>query len=226
MEAVKKCLGIIPAHNEARTVGRVIREVRSCFPVDVAVIDDNSTDNTGDEARKAGAQVLTLAMHSGAWAAIQTGLALAMRRGYQYAITFDADGQHFPESVKRVGQEISKGEIDVVIGSCPQRGSRLRQVAWSFFRTISPFSLQDLTSGLRGYNARAMSVLLSPASYLLDYQDLGVLLLLHRSGLQIVEVPVRMASRDDGHSRVFSTWAMVFRYIYITSLLCLSKTRF
>ena len=225
METIQRCLGIIPAYNEARTVGRVIREVQSCHPMDIVVVDDNSTDNTREEARKAGAQVLSLAVHSGAWVAIQAGFALAVRRGYEYAITFDADGQHLPESVKRVGQEISNGEIDVVIGSYPQRGSSLRQIAWSFFRTVSPFSFQDLTSGLRGYNARAMHLLLSPDSYMLDYQDLGVLLLLYRSGLRIGEVPVPMAPRNDGHSRVFNTWTMVVRYMYITSLLCLSKIR-
>ena len=225
-ELVKqRCLGIIPAHNESRTVGRVVSEVRSDLTMDVVVIDDCSEDDTAKVARDAGALVMSLATHSGAWTAMQTGFIFARRRGYEYVITFDADGQHPLKSIESVRDTLYEGDVDVVIGSCPERGSLLRQMAWSFFRTVSPFSLKDLTSGLRGYNYKALSVVVSSGSYLLDYQDMGILLLLHRSGLRIGEIPVHMVPREHGHSRVFNTWSTVLRYLYTTSLLCLSKYR-
>jgi len=220
-----ECLGVVPAHNEEQTVGQVVGEVKANLGMSVIVVDDCSTDNTAKEARKAGARVLTLATHCGAWGAMQTGFIWARKKNYRYVVTFDADGQHITESIARVCEELFRGRVDVAIGSYPQRGSRLRRTAWHFFRTASPFSFQDLTSGLRAYNEKALRVLLSPCAYLMDYQDLGILLLLHRAGLRINEVPVEMKSRENGHSRVFSNWSKVAQYMYVTSLLCISKYR-
>lgn len=217
------CLGIIPARNEEPTVGRIVSEVKADLAMDVVVVDDYSDDDTASVAREAGALVLSLATHSGAWTAMQTGFIFARRRGYQHVITFDADGQHPVKSIAVVRDTLYEGGMDVVVGSCPERGSSLRHVAWSFFRTVSPLALDDLTSGLRGYNQKALDVVVSSGSYLLDYQDMGLLLLLHQSGLRIGEVPVCMIPREHGHSRVFSSWSKVLRYMYTTSMLCLSK---
>jgi hypothetical protein len=58
---------------------------------------------------------------------------------------------------------------------------------------------------------------------LLDYQDVGVLLLLRRANLKIAEIPVAMNPRRSGSSRVFSSWWTVGRYMAETSLLCLAR---
>jgi hypothetical protein len=58
---------------------------------------------------------------------------------------------------------------------------------------------------------------------MLDYQDLGALLLLNRAGLCIAEVPVSMSPRAVGRSRVFRSWFTVARYMAATTLLCLSR---
>jgi hypothetical protein len=68
-----------------------------------------------------------------------------------------------------------------------------------------------------------MEVMASPEATLLDYQDLGALLLASRAGLRIVEVPVSMSPRAAGRSRVFSSWFVVARYMAVTTLLCLSR---
>ncbi len=83
--------------------------------------------------------------------------------------------------------------------------------------------LQDLTSGLRAYNHAAISVLACDETSLLDYQDIGVLLYLKRRGLRIAEAPVIMNPRLAGHSRVFSSWWTVGRYLALTMVLSLSK---
>jgi hypothetical protein len=58
---------------------------------------------------------------------------------------------------------------------------------------------------------------------LLDYQDIGVLLLLRHANLRIAEVPVAMNPRRSGASRIFSSWPTVARYMIETSLLCLAR---
>jgi hypothetical protein len=80
-----------------------------------------------------------------------------------------------------------------------------------------------MTSGFRAYNYQAMSVIASTQATLLDYQDVGVLLMCRRAGLRISEVHTPMNLRSSGHSRVFYSWWVVMRYMMQTSILCLSQ---
>lgn len=214
---------LIPAYNEQATVGTVVRQVRQRWGFPVVVIDDCSTDATVPTARAAGAMVLPLIVQLGAWGAIQTGLRYALRDGYQVAITLDADGQHEPESIGALLDPLARGLTDVSIGAFPERASRARQVAWSYFRKLTGLKLEDVTSGFRAYNQAAMTVLSSGEASLLDYQDIGVLLILRRKGLRIVEVPVAMQARVAGASRVFRSWWVVGKYMLHTSLLCFAR---
>jgi hypothetical protein len=115
---------------------------------------------------------------------------------------------------------------DVVIAACPSRGSTLRHVAWKYFRFLTGYRLEDLTSGFRFYNARACRLLAGQEATLLDYQDVGVLLLLSHARMRIVEIPVAMNARRHGASRVFSSWFTVARYMAETTLLCLARWGF
>lgn len=222
--SLQDCIVIIPAYNEAKTVGQVIHAVQDTLGENnVVVVDDNSSDRTIEVVKKTGAIVLPLPARMGTWTAIQTGFKFALMKGYTKAITIDADGQHLAETILPLIREIESDRADLVIGSHPQRGSLLRQIAWSLFRRLSSFHFQDITSGLKAYNQLAMQLLLEPKAYLFDYQDVGTLLLLRRYGLRIIEVPVLMESRQDGHSRVFNNWFKVLRYMTITSILCACK---
>ncbi len=220
-EAHERPLVVIPAKNESRTVAAVVRSVRSAGYVDVLVVDDASTDNTGEVAREAGAQVLRAPLAQGAWGAMQTGIRYAVRHNFTSVITMDADGQHKTSEIAALLR--AARTADVVIGACPSRGSFSRQFAWRFFRAITGFSLSDLTSGFRLYNAQACQVLAGDAATLLDYQDIGVLLLLRRARLRLVEVDVEMQPRVDGISRIFHSWGAVFNYMLQTVVLCFAK---
>ncbi len=216
-----RTLVVMPARNEAATVGQIVRELVETDLYDVLVIDDHSVDGTGTLASQAGARVLRPALPLGAWGGMQAGIRHALANGYRAVITMDADGQH---GVHQLPGLSSRGrEADVVIGAFPARASRARRIAWRWFRWISRLDLTDLTSGFRHYNLRAIRVLASSEATLLDYQDVGTLLLLRRSGLRIIEVPVAMQSRVSGKSRIFSSWFKVGRYMAVTTLLCLSR---
>ena len=216
---------IIPAYNEGEVIRGVLEEIFAHCQYPVFVVDDASTDNTLEEARAAGAQTLSLPVQLGAWGATQTGLRYALKNGFQVALTMDADGQHEATSIRQLAAPIIEGRADVAIGACTQRGSALRKVAWRMMKRVSGVSLEDITSGFRVYNRKAIRELSSRRATLLDYQDIGVLLLLQNRGLKIVDVAVDMQPRRNGGSRIFSSWLMVAYYMSHTLLLGLSKRR-
>jgi glycosyltransferase involved in cell wall biosynthesis len=216
-----RLLVVIPALNEAADIGTVIEQVLRHARIDVLVVDDGSTDDTAAIAMLTGAKVLRAPLWQGAWGAIQTGIRYAIRHGYSGVVTMDADGQHEPGYLPQLLE--ASLNADVVIASCPSRGSRMRHVAWKYFRFLTGFELDDLTSGFRYYNARACRLLAMEEATLLDYQDVGVLLLLQHARLRIAEIPVAMNPRKHGASRVFSSWWTVAVYMAETSLLCLAR---
>jgi len=213
---------VIPAKNEAATIAGVIAEVRAATAMPLLLVDDGSVDDTAEIARTAGAIVLSPPLHLGAWGAIQTGLRYARERGYRRVITLDADGQHEARWLPDLLVVLDDDTADLVIGAFPERGSAARQIAWMLFRRLTGLSLGDLTSGFRGYNARAIELLAGEEATLLDYQDIGVLLLARSAKLRIAEVPVQMRIRTTGPSRIFSSWWVVAKYMFETILLCLA----
>jgi glycosyltransferase involved in cell wall biosynthesis len=216
-------LVVLPAFNEAATVGDVLDRVASSVGADRLVVSDASTDDSARRARAKGAQVIELSQQIGAWGATQTGFRYARRRGYDVVVTLDADGQHEPESLPDLIQAQRETGADVVIGTFPERLSGPKRLAWAWFRTLTGLGVEDLTSGLRVYGPRALRVLASAEATLLDYQDVGVLLLLRKYGLTVHEVPVKMHPRSAGQSRVFSSWWTVARYMTQTTLLCIAR---
>lgn len=216
-----RTLIVIPARNEAASIGALLRELQQTHWHDVLVINDHSSDDTGAIAQSSGAIVLHPTLALGAWGAMQAGLRYALRHGYASVITMDADGQHEVGEIVRLLQ--AAPSADLVVGAYPERASRLRQIAWRWFQQLAGFDLRDLTSGFRLYNRAAMQVLASEQASLLDYQDLGALLLIRRAGLRIAEVPVKMNLRSVGQSRIFNSWFSVGRYMAATTLLCMAR---
>lgn len=216
-------LVVFPARNEAPTVEALVRQARRTADCEVLVVSDASTDGTASAARRGGARVIELPLQLGAWGATQAGMRYARRHGFDIVITLDADGQHDPDTLPRLIASQLLGRADVVIGTFPQRLSRAKRLAWRWFRALTGLRIEDLTSGLRVYGPRAVELLASREATLLDYQDVGVLLLLRRYGLRVEEVPAIMYPRRSGHSRVFGSWMIVARYMLQTTVLCLAR---
>ena len=217
------CIVIIPAHNESKDIANVINDIQRFSNFPVVVVDDASADDTILMARSAGATVVPLALQLGAWGATQTGLRYALKHGYHYAITMDADGQHLAESLSDMLLPIINQEADVTIGACTRRGSPMRKIAWTIMKKVSGLRLEDLTSGFRVYDRRAIRRLATWQATLLEYQDVGVLAMLQASGLRIKDVEVCMVPRLHGISRVFYSWRAVIYYMSYTLLLGFTK---
>lgn len=219
---MNKPLVIIPAFNEETVILNVIGDLKSNGYDDILVVNDASTDNTLAMLPN-DIKVISLPYNLGAWKATQTGIRYAYQCGYEQIITFDADGQHLAKTLNKLLAEHDKKQFDLVIGACLSRGSIARKIAWHVFRKISGVQVRDLTSGLRVYNRKAMKVLSGKAASLLEYQDVGVLLLLKNNAISKVELDVDMQLRKNGISRIFNSWGAVLYYMAYTTTLCLSK---
>jgi len=167
--------------------------------------------------------VIDLPLNLGAWGATQTGMRYAQRNRYATVVTLDADGQHHPESLPAMLAELEQDGVDVVIGTYTQRLSTAKRVAWWYFRLLTGLPVQDFTSGLRAYSRRAARALASREASLLDYQDMGVLMLLYQKGFHLRELPTAMSPRKSGMSRVFASWFVVARYMLHTTVLCFAR---
>jgi len=145
---------VIPAYNEEKTVGDVIREVRRSVPdARILVIDDGSTDATARVARDAGADVISHPLNKGNGAAVKT--ALRAIPGGRVAI-LDGDGQHDPKDVGRLISGLD--DFDLVVGArsfTSDNGSLLRNFGNIFLRRLASFlaeqAIPDLTSGFRAF---------------------------------------------------------------------------
>lgn len=214
---------IIPAHNEESTIQSVIDDLCLNEYTNILVVDDCSSDKTAMLAQEAGVRVMSLAYNLGAWKATQAGLRYALKKGFDYVVTFDADQQHIASQIKKLFTHQAKSKKDMIIGSCISRGSFSRHIAWRFFRALSGVSVLDLTSGFRLYNRKAIEVLSRSEGTLIEYQDVGVLLLLRTFNISKSEIDVEMQDRTVGISRIFYSWWAVLYYMSYTTVLCCSK---
>jgi glycosyltransferase involved in cell wall biosynthesis len=201
---------IVPAHNEEASVASVVAEVRAGDPqLEVVVVDDGSTDQTGSVAEAAGAVVLKLPFNVGIGGAVQTGYQYARDNGFDVAIQVDGDGQHDPTEIGRLLEPIRDGRADMVVGSRfatggGYRGTRLRRIGIHIFAAVVSLLVRarvtDTTSGFRAVNREAISLFAS--DYPQDYPEVESTVLLVRHGLRMVEVPVQMRVRETGASSI------------------------
>lgn len=108
---------VIPLYNESAVIGDVVRGALATFP-HVVCVDDGSSDDSGAQARSAGATVLRHAVNLGQGAALQTGIQYAREQtGARYVVTFDADGQHRVEDALAMVELARREDVAIVFGS-------------------------------------------------------------------------------------------------------------
>ena len=199
-------LVVMPAFNEASSVGDVIAEVRATLPgVAILVVDDASTDGTRSVALAAGAMVATLPFNLGVGGAMRVGFRYALEHELKAVVQIDADGQHDPTSVPALldaldGADLVLGARFAGEGSYAMRGPRrwASIVLAAILSHTSHAKLTDTTSGFRASGPRAIRIFARhyPAEYLGD--TIESLVLAARAGLTIKQVPVAMRSRAGG----------------------------
>ena len=208
-----KKLAVVPAYNEAASVGDVVRKLHAITPdYDVVVVDDGSTDATARIAEDAGACVLRLPFNLGIGGAVQAGFGYALENGYDYVVQVDGDGQHDPGEIRRLEEAMRRERVDMVCGSrfltedhkypAPiSRRTGIHLFAFLLSRFVGQ-RVSDPTSGFRLYNRRGISVF--ARDYPHDYPEVEAVLMLHHHRLTMREVPVRMFQRGGGVSSIGS----------------------
>lgn len=205
-----KCLVIIPAYNEEKSILGVIEDIRAHFAVgDIVVVNDGSRDATARIARKAGVAVLDLLDNLGIGVAMQTGYKYALEKGYKLAVQCDADGQHPADQISKLIKPIVNNDSDLVVGSrflkrTDYKASRLRRVGMKLFSAIVSSIvgqiMTDTTSGFRAVNRgliRYFSVY-----YPCDYPEVESLVFAHKAGFRLSEVSIVMKKRRNGLSSI------------------------
>jgi glycosyltransferase involved in cell wall biosynthesis len=205
----------IPAWNEEGNLPGVLEDLKAELPdVGVFVVDDGPTHRTDGVAREHGAEVLSLGTNRGLPVGIAAGYRWALEHDYAYCGRVDADGQHPPEELKRLLGLVRSDACDVAVGSRfvsgdgyapyrykPDRARRFGTAALrrGMGRVLGrPFG--DATSGLYAVNAKALPLLAEP--FTTEAPEVEALIRIVDAGLRLEEVPVNMAERAGGESKL------------------------
>ena len=225
----KDILVIIPAYNESENIEKVIDELSAYRNlVDYVVVNDGSRDATADICRRKNFNMIDLPVNLGLAGAFQTGMKYAYKKQYHYAIQFDADGQHRPEYIQPIYEEIKKG-YDIVIGSrfVNQKKNRsLRMLGNNMIsvaiRLTTGKKVCDSTSGMRMFNKKMIKAFALNLNYGPEPDTISYLL---RNGMRISEVQVHMSERMAGKSYLNFTKSVMYMVRMMISILLVQNFR-
>jgi glycosyltransferase involved in cell wall biosynthesis len=195
-----KILVCIPAYNEEKNIGNIVRKARN-HADEVIVCNDGSTDNTAKFALQEGASVINHTKNYGYGKTIRTLFQEALERKADIIVTIDSDGQHDPEQIPIIVEPILKNGFDVVIGSrfiVNKHDVRIPFYRSFGIKTITKFTKQasyknltDAQSGFRGYSRHAIETM----NLVEDGMQISTEILLRAGSnkLDITEVPVTIS---------------------------------
>ncbi|MBI1912049.1 MAG: glycosyltransferase family 2 protein [Deltaproteobacteria bacterium] len=209
-DSKQKILIIIPAFNEEANIGSVISNVRKhVSEADIIVVNDGSGDGTARIAEAGGVTVLHHPYNMGIGATMQTGYKYALLNGYNVAVQVDGDGQHPADQIQYIIKPILEDKADIVVGSRflgkgDYKPSIARGAGMAVFSRVVSFIIKekvtDTTSGFRAAGRDCITFFSN--HYPDDYPEVEALVLLHKKGFSILEVPVKMFERAGGRSSI------------------------
>ena len=227
---MSKLLAIVPAYNESGAIASTVRDITEHAPgFDVVVVNDGSTDETGERAREAGAQVIHHPFNIGIGGAVQSGYQYALDHGYDVAVQVDGDGQHDARYIPQLLQTLrADPRLNMVSGSRfleddqpGYRSSATRRMGIRLFSgvlsRITGRAVTDPTSGFRMTDRRGIE--LFARDYPHDYPEVEAVLMLHAHRLVAAEVPVRMRERTTGNSSINSGRSMYYMIKVLLAIL-------
>ncbi len=224
-----KVLVVIPAYNEEKSIERVVDHLTEHYPqYDYVVVNDGSKDGTADICRSRGYQFINLPVNLGLAGAFQTGMKYAYIHGYDYAIQFDADGQHRPEFIQPIVEKMEEG-YDIVIGSRfveEKKPVSLRMLGSflisSAIRITTGTKIKDPTSGMRMFNRKLIKEFALNINYGPEPDTVSYLI---KNGAKVAEVQAHMDERLEGESYLTLTRSVKYMIRMITSILLIQNFR-
>lgn len=221
----EKIMVLIPTFNEELRIEKVLDDIKKAAGnADILLINDGSTDHTKSIAKRSGVKVISLPFNLGYGAALQTGYIYAKQKGYDYVVQIDGDGQHDPAYIKDFLNTLRNEDVDVVIGSrfLKKNGYRIswtRKTGMVIFGTIASVimgqRISDPTSGFQALKKNVVSFFTRDL-YPPDYPDTDMLILLHRAGFRLKEIPVKMYNAD--YKKSMHRGHKIIYYIFKMSL--------
>lgn len=194
-------LVVIPAYNEEKSLPSVIEGLKRSGHAEILVVDDGSSDRTFDTALASGVYAARHSLNRGAGSAAATGFEIARILDPDILVTFDADGQHDADDIKKLTGPIESGETDVVIGSRMLKGSGMpwKRTLYNTIANIATFviygfSVSDTQSGLRSFSRKAYNAINIGTSKM-EYCS-EIVHEIKRNNLRYKEVPVRTIYTD------------------------------
>jgi len=187
---------LIPAYNEGTVIASVIRSIQKEGWENILVIDDGSTDTTYQEAKKMKVTVLRHAFNRGKGAAVKTGFEAAKKLDVDTVVTIDADGQHDPKDIQKLVAKIKEG-YEVVLGKrdfaekhIPRYKAFSNYLGNMFTWMLYGLRVQDSQSGIRAYNKRAVSQIITHND---RYEfETEIVREIYRNKLKWTEIPIKV----------------------------------
>lgn len=204
---------VVPAYNEGKVIRSTLRPLMK-LNYSIVVVDDGSTDDTWSILVDLPVHALRHPLNLGQGAALQTGMAFALRQGAKIIVHFDADGQHRVEDIDVLVGPLRKGELDVVLGSrfvregdrkaVPASRRVLLQGAVIVNGLMTGVWLSDAHNGFRALTAEAAGKIMlcengfAHASEILSY--------IRRMQLRYGERPTRIIYSEYSKAKGQSIW--------------------
>ena len=205
---------VIPAYQAAATIRDVITRTQATLPMaQIIVVDDGSTDGTGDAGRATRTTLITHPRNRGKGAALRTGIRESTARGASVVVTIDADAQHPPEEIPRLLQPILEARSDLVLGA--RKRDQAMPISRRFTNWLSATlasriggqPVRDAQTGFRAFT-REVAERVQPAGNRYEYEA-NFLLDALRAGFRVVSVDVPTIYGARSHFRAWGdTWRM------------------
>jgi glycosyltransferase involved in cell wall biosynthesis len=196
-----KICAVIPAHNEARTIGYVVESLAHKH-IDAVVIDDGSTDRSGELARSKGAHVIRNKQKSGKGGSLKVGFHYAQEKKYDAVIALDGDGQHDVADLHLFLAQAQKDPISVITGNrmANAKGMPFVRFCTNHFMSwmISRACKQHIPDTQCGYRYIHCDVLKSFDLVSNDFEiETEILIQASKKGFPIHSVPVKTIYSDE-----------------------------
>lgn len=210
-----RVLAIIPAYNEQDNIVSTIEDLRKHAPeIDYVIVNDGSKDQTLDICKERKYNYISLPVNLGLAGAFQTGMRYAYDHGYDFAIQFDADGQHSAAYIHEMMETAERARANIVIGSrfaTQKKPISARMVGSALISAMILLTtrnrIQDPTSGMRLFDCTMIPLFANEMDFGPEPDTISLLM---HWGYKVEEVQVEMRERIAGESYLNFTKSVTY----------------
>lgn len=198
-----KVVVIIPTYNNAKTLRQVVDQTKE-YCTHIIVVNDGSSDETANILTSIDdITLVTFDRNKGKGSALKHGLLLAKSQGFEYAITLDSDGQHFPSDIPKFIDEIEETPQTILVGernlnaeNMPSKNTFANRFSNFWFKLETGIKLNDTQSGYRLYPLNNLS---NMRFYTTKYEfELELLVFSAWRGIPVRNIPINIHYPPEG----------------------------